>query len=373
MNIPRGPIPRASITDIEAYIPGKSTASGGQTIYKLSSNETPLGASPHAIEAYRLAANRLELYPDGTALSLREAIGSVYDIDPECILCGAGSDEILALLAQAYLEPGDEAIHSEHGFLVYPIVTRAAGGVPIVAGEENFTANVDAILEKVGPRTKIIFLANPNNPTGTYLPAKDIQRLHAGLPDHVLLVLDAAYGEYVYREDYESGIELVSNAYNVVMTRTFSKIYGLASLRLGWCYAPQTIIDILNRIRGPFNVNRPAMTAGIAAVKDQTFIQKAVAHNDKWLPLLTRDIQALGIDVTQSVGNFIMLTFPERAFPKNHTHMAADADSFLLQNGIILRRIDKYGLPNSLRMTIGNIEANEKTVEALSNFMKGNH
>src|SRR5918998_500201 len=268
------PEPRPGVMQIEAYVPGKSAASGVAKIHKLSSNETPLGPSPKAVEAIR-SADHLELYPDGSATCLREAIGAKYGLDPKRIVCGAGSDELLSLITHAYVGPGDEGIFSEHGFLVYRIAILAAGGVPVVAPEKDYHADVDAILAKVTPKTKIVFLANPNNPTGTYIPFDEVKRLHAGLPAHVVLVLDAAYAEYVRRNDYESGLELVATAENVVMTRTFSKIYGLANLRLGWMVAPAHIIDAVDRIRGPFNINGPAMAAGVPALQDDADVAKA--------------------------------------------------------------------------------------------------
>ena len=262
------PQPRAGVLDIEAYVPGKSSAPGVAKIFKLSSNETPLGPSPRAIAAYKSVAAHLEDYPDGSASELREAIGRAFGLDPERIVCGAGSDDLLNLLARAYLADGDEAIHTTHGFLVYPIATLGTGGRPVAAAETDYTASVDAILAAVTKKTKIVFLANPNNPTGTYISFDEVKRLHRSLPPQVLLVLDAAYAEYVRRNDYESGIELVATNDNVVMTRTFSKIHGLAALRLGWMFGPAHIVAAINRIRGPFNVNAPAIAAGIAAIED---------------------------------------------------------------------------------------------------------
>src|SRR3954453_3166486 len=277
------PLPRPGVLAIEAYVPGKSGAPGVPKVYKLSSNETPLGPSPKAVEAVRREAGELAFYPDGAATRLREAIAQKYGLDPERIVCGAGSDELLSLVTHAFVGPGDEAIFTTHGFLVYKIAILAAGGTPVVAAERDFTADVDAILAKVTPRTKIVFLANPNNPTGTYIPFDEVKRLHSGLPKHVLLVLDAAYAEYVRRNDYESGIELVATSENVVMTRTFSKIYGLAGLRLGWLYGPEHVVDAINRIRGPFNVGAPSIAAGVAAIKDAAHVEKAREHNEKWL------------------------------------------------------------------------------------------
>jgi histidinol-phosphate aminotransferase len=350
---------------IEAYVPGKSAAAGVAKIHKLSSNETPLGPSPKAIEAIR-AANHFELYPDGAATALREAIAAKYGLDPDRILCGSGSDELLSLVTSAYVGPGDEGIFTAHGFLVYKIAILAAGGTPVVAPESDYRADVDAILSRVTPRTKIVYLANPNNPTGTYLPFNEVKRLHAGLPPQALLVLDAAYAEYVRRNDYEAGLELVLSADNVVMTRTFSKIYGLANLRLGWMVGPAHVIDAVNRIRGPFNVNGPAMTAGIAAIRDETHVAKAISHNEQWLAWLTGEIEKLGLAVTPSVGNFLLIHFPAEA-----GRSSREADAFLTARGLILRRVDAYGLPNCLRLTVGDEEANRLVVEALRDFVQG--
>jgi histidinol-phosphate aminotransferase len=360
------PQPRPGVLEIEAYVPGKSGAPGVAKVHKLSSNETPLGPSPRAIEAVRRAAGELESYPDGTAAALREAIGAKHGLDPARIVCGAGSDELLSLLTQAYVGPGDEGVFTTHGFLVYKIAILAAGGTPVVAAENDLTADVDAILAKVTPNTRIVFLANPNNPTGTYLPLEEVRRLHAGLPPTVLLVIDAAYAEYVRRNDYAAGLELAASAENVVMTRTFSKIYGLASLRLGWMTGPAHVIDAVNRIRGPFNVSGPAIVAGIAALADEAHAAAAVAHNERWLPWLTREIAALGLTVTPSVGNFILIHFPTEAGLS-----AKDADAFLTRRGLVLRAVGAYGLPNCLRMTIGDAEANRLAVAALKDFLAG--
>jgi histidinol-phosphate aminotransferase len=306
------PAPKAGILQISPYVPGKSAASGGKT-YKLSSNESPLGASPAAVKAFAAEASRLALYPDGGATALREAIAGRYGLKAENIVCGAGSDELLQLLGHAYLSPGDEAIYSQHGFMVYPIIIQANGAVARVAAENNFTTDVDEVLRLVSPRTRIVFIANPNNPTGTYLPFDEVKRLHAGLPPGVLLVLDAAYAEFVRRNDYESGIELVSTFGNVVMTRTFSKIHGLAGLRLGWAYCPAHVADVLNRIRGPFNVSAPALAAGAAAITDKSFVEAAATHNETWLSWLAAELAALGLTVTPSVGNFVLMHFPDAA------------------------------------------------------------
>jgi histidinol-phosphate aminotransferase len=360
------PEPRPGVRQIQAYVPGKSTAPGVAKVYKLSSNETPHGPSPRAIEAYRAGAETLQDYPDGSASALREAIGRAFGLDPARIVCGAGSDELLNLLAHAYIGPGDEAIHTVHGFLVYRIATLAAGGTPIVVPEKRYTADVDTILAAVTERTKLVFLANPNNPTGTYVPFDEVKRLHAALPPHVLLVLDAAYAEYVRRNDYEAGIELVATSDNVVMCRTFSKIHGLAALRLGWMYGPAHVVDALNRIRGPFNVNAPAIAAGIAAVGDAAHMEMSVAHNSRWLAWLTEEIGKLGLEVTPSVANFVLIHFPEA---KGRT--AAEADAFLTKRGLVLRQVSAYHLPHGLRCSVGSEEANRLVVSSLAEFMNG--
>jgi histidinol-phosphate aminotransferase len=364
MSAAQRPQPRPGVLDIEAYVPGKSTAPGVARVFKLSSNETPLGPSPKAVAAYRAVAEHLQEYPDGAATPLRTAIGRAFGLDPARIVCGAGSDDLLYLLARGYLADGDQAIYTKHGFNIYPIAVLSAGGRPVVAAETNYTADVDAILAKVSQRTRIVFLANPNNPTGTYVPFDEVKRLHKALPPHVLLVLDAAYAEYVRRNDYEAGIELVATCENVVMCRTFSKIYGLAALRLGWLYGPAPVVDVLNRIRGPFNVNSAAAAAGIAAIEDSAHVEAARAHNETWLAWLHAEIRKLGLEVTPSIANFVLIHFPTT---KGRT--AADADIFLTKRGLILRRVTSYHLPDALRMTVGSEEPNRLVIAALAEFM----
>ncbi len=358
------PQPRPGVLSIKAYVPGKSHAPGVAKVHKLSSNETPLGPSPQAVQAYLAEAERLHDYPDGSASALREAIGRAYGLDPDRIVCGAGSDDLLNLIARAYLQDGDEAIHTTHGFLVYPIATLGTGATPVVAPETNYTADVDAILAKVSERTKVVFLANPNNPTGTYIPFDEVKRLHAALPPRVLLVIDAAYAEYVRRNDYESGIDLVATSENVVMCRTFSKIYGLAALRLGWLYGPAHVVDALNRIRGPFNVNAPSIAAGVAAIGDTAHVELSRQHNERWLAWLTEEIGKLGLTVTPSVGNFILIHFPDE---KGKT--AKDADTLLTSRGVVMRAVGAYHLPDALRMSIGTEEANRLAVATLAALM----
>lgn len=361
---PSRPVPRPGVLKIDAYVPGKSAAPAGVKLFKLSSNETPLGASPQAIAAYKAGADKLELYPDGSSTALRDAIAHRYGLDPNRLICGAGSDEILSYLTNAFIGPGDEGIFTEHGFLVYRIAILAAGGVPVVVKEKDFTADVDAILAAVTPRTKIVYLANPNNPTGTYLPHAEVKRLHAGLRPDILLVLDAAYAEYVKRNDYSSGLELAAGSDNVVMTRTFSKIHGLAALRIGWGYMPPAIADAVNRIRGPFNVSAPAIAAGVAAIEDGAHMEAALAHNEQWNGWLTQELRAIGLAVTPSVGNFLLIHFPQ-----DKGRSAKEADAFLTARGLVLRAVGAYGLPNALRLTIGSDEANRLVVVALRDFM----
>jgi len=360
------PIARPGILDIAAYVPGESKAGGSLPPVKLSSNETPLGASPAAIAAFKMAAGELERYPDGQATLLRDAIARRYGLDARRIVCGSGSDELLGLLARGYLGPGDEAIYTAHGFLVYRIAILTNGATPVVAPERDLKTDVDAILAAVTPRTRVVFIANPNNPTGTYIPIEEVRRLRAGLRGDIMLVLDAAYSEYVSKNDYEAGLELVATTANTVMTRTFSKIYGLAALRIGWAYCPPEIADVLNRIRGPFNLSSPAIAAGAAAIEDIEHTERARLHNDKWLPWVVGELEKLGLAVTPSVANFVLIHFNGIS-----GKTASEADEFLKANGIIVRKVGAYGFPNALRMTIGSENDNKRVIEALARYLKG--
>ena len=362
----QGPQAKPAVLEIDPYVPGRSKLPGAGAVIKLSSNETPLGPSPAAVEAFRAAAGELDRYPDGAATALREAIGAQFGLNPDHIVCGCGSDELFHLIAQAYLGPGDEAIFTEHGFLVYKIVILAAGANPVIVPETDFRADVDAILAHVTPNTRIVFLANPNNPTGTYIGFDEVRRLRRSLPENVLLVLDGAYAEYVNRNDYEAGIELVATTPNTVMTRTFSKIHGLASARVGWVYCPAEVAGMLNRIRGPFNLAGPGMAAAVAALKDHAHVEKARAHNEEWLGWMAREIAALGLKVTDSVGNFLLVHLPGGA-----GGTAEEADAYLNSRRIILRRLENYGIPNGLRLTIGLEEENRAVVDALRDFVGG--
>jgi histidinol-phosphate aminotransferase len=295
---------------------------------------------------------------------LRQAIARRFGLNADRIVCGAGSDELISLIAHAYLGPGDEGLFTEHGFLLYRIVVLAAGATPVVAPETNLKADVDALLARVTPRTKVVFLANPNNPTGTYLAIDEIRRLRAALRGDILLVLDAAYAEYVRKNDYEAGLELVATTENTVMTRTFSKIFGLAGLRIGWSYCPAAAADALNRIRGPFNLSAPSIAAGSAAMDDWAHIEAAIRHNEQWLPWLTAEIEKLGLPVTPSVANFLLVHFPDAP-----GRDAAACDAVLKEHGIIVRRVAGYGLPGALRITIGTETENRKVREALAAFV----
>ena len=357
------PQPKPGVLDIAPYVGGRAHAPGAAKVFKLSSNESALGPSPLAVEALRQAASGIDTYPEGSARILREAIGQVYGLNPERIVCGNGSDELLTMLANAYLRPGDEVIFSQHAFLVYRIATLANSGVPVVVPEPNLRVDVDAVLKAVTSKTRLIYLANPNNPTGTYLSGEEVRRLHAGLRPDVLLIIDAAYAEYVRRNDFETGMELVSQFENVVMTRTFSKIYALAGLRVGWAFVPAAVADVLHRVRGPFNVSVPAQLAAAAALKDRAHVETSIAHNEHWRGWLIENIRKLGFRVDDSVANFVLIHFANEAAMKK-------ADAFLTARGVILRPVGAYGLPDCLRLTVGSEEANRAAVAALAQFVK---
>jgi histidinol-phosphate aminotransferase len=357
------PKPKPGILEISPYVAGRGPEPGGPPAIKLSSNESALGPSPVAIAAYEAAGPDISIYPEGGARLLREAIADIHDLDSNRIVCGNGSEELIALLARIYLSPGDEVVFTRYAFLVYRIAALSSGAIPVVVDETDLRANVDDILNAITARTRIVYLANPNNPTGTCLPAAEIRRLHEGLPDTVLLVLDAAYAEYVQRDDYESGIELVALTNNVVMLRTFSKIYALAGLRVGWAYCPRAVADALNRVRGAFNVSVPAQRAAAAALRDHDHVARSIAHNAEWKNWLTAKIRAAGITIGESEGNFLLLQF--RA-----PHQAEAADAFLTARGFILRPVANYQLSYCLRLTIGTADANRGVADALADFMR---
>jgi histidinol-phosphate aminotransferase len=343
------PVPQPGILDIAPYMPGKSGAPGSNAV-KLSANESPLGASPKAIEAFRSAAEHLEIYPEGSSKILRLALGEVHGVDPDRIVCGNGSDDLLHLLAQCYLGEGDEAVMNRYGFSVYPIITKAAGASIVMVDETDYTADVDALLAAVTPRTKVVWLANPNNPTGTYLSDAEVRRLHAGLRPDILLVIDSAYAEYVTAADYSVGLKLVAETKNVVMVRTFSKM-GLAAARIGWMVGSPELVDAINRIRGPFNVNLPAQLAGAAATRDVEFTARLKAYNAKWRDWITQELDSNHIHVVPSQANFVMVLFPDA----EHAKLAFDT---LMERGLIVREIGQsYGIPAGLRISIGSEQA----------------
>jgi histidinol-phosphate aminotransferase len=351
------------VLDIAPYKGGEAVLPGFAHPIKLASNENPLGTSPKAKAAFLGAADNLWLYPEGTAKKLREAIAKRYGLEADRIICGAGSDEIFTMLIRAYIAPGDEIVQNQHAFSIYRIFGQAAGAViRSGADDANLNAQVDTLLAEMSDRTKLVFLANPNNPTGGYLPFDEVRRLHAGMPPQALLVLDGAYAEFVQRNDYAAGIELAAENNNVIMTRTFSKIYGLAALRLGWAYAAPNIIDALNRVRSPFNMPTPALLAGVAAMEDTAFLEASVAHNAGELARVDAALKGMGLKVTPSVANFVLAHFtPAKTAPA--------ADAFLRSRGIIVRRMESYGLPETLRISIGSTDQNDALLSALKDFM----
>ncbi len=359
-----GPIPRPGILEIEAYQGGKSKDTSFEG--KMSSNESALGTSPKAREAFGDAAAILHRYPDGGSSELREAIAAHHGIEADRVVCGFGSDDLLQLMCRGYAGPGDEVLYTEHGFLVYPIAAQAVGATAAAAPDDGYIASVDSLLDSVTDKTKLVFLANPNNPTGTYLNGEELLRLHAGLPEDIALVIDGAYAEYVDEADYDTGLELARHAPNVLMTRTFSKIYGLAALRLGWAYGPDSIIGVLNRLRGPFNVSLPAQAAGVAALEDQDFVDQVRTHTSQWREWLRQRIRGMGLSVVRGSANFLLINM-------GTPQQAAAADAFLQQQGWFLRRMESYGFPEHLRLTVGTEDENRGVTDALVEFLEQDH
>lgn len=356
---------KESIMQITPYKGGDAQLPGEGPIYRMASNESALGPSPRAMQAFIADSTELHRYPDGAAFHLRQALGDKFSLPIDNIVCGAGSDELIHLLAQAYTAPGDEILFSRHGFLVYRIAAQINGAIPVEAAEKNLCTDIDALLKLVTPYTRLVFIANPNNPTGSYLSAKTIAQLRQSLPKDVLLIIDAAYAEYAYAPDYESGIELAKQHDNIVVLRTFSKIYGLAGLRVGWAYCPASVADVLNRIRGPFNVSAPAQAAAIAALKDKEHLKKAHDHNKYWLDWFSNRLKTIGLKFYPSQGNFILIQFPED--PALNADAAAD---FLNKHRILPRKMNAYHLPQCLRITIAEEEAVRKAAEVLELFVQ---
>jgi histidinol-phosphate aminotransferase len=345
------------------YVPGARAIEGSERVVKLSSNESPLGPSPRALAAYHALGPMLFRYPDASQVRLRSAIGEVYGIEPDRVVCGNGSDEVLSLLIRAYTGPGEEIILSQYCFAMCHTHAHVQGTDLVISPEPDCRISVRDILARVTSRTRMVVLANPNNPCGTYLPTAELGQLHAALPSEVMLVLDAAYAEYVLAPDYDSGISLARDAQNVVVTHTFSKLYGLAGLRIGWGYGPPAVMDILNRIRTPFNANAAALAAAEAAVLDREHFAFVREHVRAWRARLIQECTALGITVLPSVTNFILLILPEG--PKN----AIAAAAHLTARGIIPRPLGTGGPPNALRITIGLESDNLAVIAALREFM----
>jgi histidinol-phosphate aminotransferase len=351
--------PQPGIMDIALYEGGASHVEGKANVLKLSSNENPLGASDAAKEAFSRAVHDLHRYPNTDHRALRVAIGEVWGLDPDRIICGVGSDEIIHFLCQAYAGPKDEVIHTEHGFAMYRISALAAGATPVEVAERDRMTDVDAILKACNKRTKLVFLANPNNPTGTMIGPTEIRRLAEGLPPQALLVLDGAYAEYV--DGYDAGAALVHERQNVVMTRTFSKIYGLGGLRVGWGYGPREIIDVLNRIRGPFNLSTAALVTAEAAVRDVNWVRKCRTENAKWRDWLARTLAEMGVPSDIATANFVLARFADAA--------DADAcDAHLRSEGIIVRRVVGYKLPHCLRITVGDEASCRRVAHAIGQY-----
>jgi len=357
--------PRNGILNIKPHMMATPAGDGAAARVYLHSNESALGPSPKALAAARAALDSIERYPEEGGASLAEAIGAAFDLDPQRIVCGHGSDELLGRLARAYLDPGDELIHCVHGYLKFPNYAHAMAAKPVAAPDADFRASVDAMLSCVTPRTRMVMLANPDNPTGTFLGGQEIRRLHAGLPGNVLLVLDSAYAEYVTAADYELPMALVDDGENVVMTRTFSKIFGLAGMRLGWLYGPPAVVDVMRRLSMTFPVSAPAIAAGIAAVGDRTHRERVFAHNRDVLRWFTRELTDLGLHVYPSQANFVLIRFDESARP------AQDAYRHLFERGIVARMFASPDYRNMVRVTIGLEPEMRAAAAALRDYLRG--
>ncbi|HEV2531146.1 histidinol-phosphate transaminase [Phenylobacterium sp.] len=360
------PAPKPGILDIHAYVPGKAKAEGVAAPIKLSANENALGSSPKALEAYAEAARQLHVYPDPRANIVRAAIAERFRLEPERLVFGCGSDEVFQLLNQVFLEPGDNMVQGEFGFAAFGIGARAAGGEVKLAKEPGYRIDVDELLATVDDRTRIVFLANPGNPTGTWIPFSEVRRLHEALPPSVVLVLDGAYGEFALDAQFNDGLDLARDSSNIVVTHTFSKLHGLAGLRVGWGYAPAEIAAAVERIRLPFNTSVPAQAAAVAALADEDFQRASIALVEQWRPWLTQQLGGAGLDVVgPSATNFLLVGFPTAP-----GRTAAEAEAYLASRGLLVRGVSLYGLPNHLRITVGLEAHNRALVDALADFMQ---
>lgn len=361
-DVTTGPEPKRGILDIAPYVGGKSAITGVAEPIKLSSNENALGAGEKARAAYEAAIKNVALYPDGRAARLRAAVAEHHGLEPERLIFGNGSDEVFALLNQTYLEPGDNIVTGQYGFLAYRISARACGAEVKLAPEPGCKAEVEALLAEVDERTRIVYVSNPSNPTGSFNTAEEIRRLHEGLAPEVLLVVDEAYAEYVTEPEWETSFSLARDSANLIVTRTFSKIHGLAGLRIGFGYAPLAAAEAVDRIRLPFNVSIPGIEAATAALEDEAHVAASRDLVETWRPRLTQAIRGFGFDVLPSAGNFVLVRFPDEKRP------ASAANEFLHTKGVIVRPVGGYGLPDCLRITVGTEDQNRAVLDALSEF-----
>ena len=357
--------PKETLAAVGYYMIGISKLPGYDEPIKLSSNESALGMSPAALVAAQQAIAGSHLYPEVDTETLAEALGERYGLDSARMAFGPGSDELLGRIVNTFAGPGEELVHSKNAYMQFPIYAKLAGATPMAADDRDFHYDVDSILSQVNERTRIVLIANPDNPSGTYLPAGEIRRLHAALPADVLLIIDAAYEEFADPDDYESGTRLVEEFDNVIVTRTFSKVYGMAGLRLGWCYGPQDAIDTLIKIGPSFPVNSASYAAGIAAVRDTTHVDAVLAHNKKWVTEFTRVLTGMGLKVYPSQTNFMLVEFPSTA-----GRTATEANDWLNQHGIIPRQFAVEDFSNKLRFTVGDESGMQKTMEVLAAFMR---
>ncbi len=360
------PKPLPYIPDIGMAVVKKVMAESGCELTDLSLNESSYGASPLALEAALARSHSLNRYPDPASAALRAAIGETHGLDPARIVCGNGSEELIDLLARIYARPGDEILYTEYAFMQFPIVTVRVGATAVTAPETGLTADVDALLARLSERTRIVFLANPNNPTGTYIPKDEVRRLRDGLPSTVVLVIDSAYAEFATADDYSVGNELVDDAAgeNVVVTRTFSKAYGLAALRVGWAYCSASMARVMNRMRGIGNVNAIAQVAALAALGDQDFVARVRDRTAAERERLGRALQAMGLSIVPSAANFLMVRFPD-----DTNHRAGAALAHMAGRRIVLRPVDDYGLDDYLRITLGLPAEIDAVIEGLKDFL----
>ena len=358
--------PKEPLVDVGYYMVGISKLPGFEQPVKLSSNESALGMSPAALAAAQQAIASSHLYPEVDTEALADALAQRYQLDPARMAFGPGSDELLQRIVNTFVGPGEELIHSKNAYMQFPIYAKLAGATPVAANDRDFHYDVDTILSHVNERTRIVLIANPDNPSGTYLPASEVRRLHAALPADVLLIIDAAYEEFAGQDDYESGTRLVHEFDNVIVTRTFSKVYGMAGLRLGWCYGPLDAIDVLTKIGPSFPVNTASYAAGIAAVRDTAHVDAVLAHNRKWVAEFTRHLTGMGLKVYPSLTNFMLVEFP--SMPGK---TAAEANDWLNQHGIIPRQFAVEDFANKLRFTVGDDRGMQKAMEVLETFMRG--